>query len=60
MLAGVFMQADAQGLPVRVTALRGSRSNHFYQRHGFELLQESEWDLVYVRRSGTLRKVDGL
>lgn len=49
-LAEVFRRADGLGLPVRVTALRGSRSNHFYQRHGFELVQESEWDLVYVRR----------
>lgn len=60
VLAEVFRQADAQGLPVRVTALRGSRSNHFYQRHGFELVQKSEWDLVYVRRPGTPRKVAGL
>jgi len=59
VLAEVFRQSDAQGLGVRVTALRGSRSNCFYQRHGFELVQEFEWDFVYVRRPGTPHKVDG-
>jgi GNAT superfamily N-acetyltransferase len=59
VLAGVFRQAEAQGLPVKVTALRGSRSNDFYQHHGFELVSESEWDLVYVRRTGIAPPSDG-
>jgi GNAT superfamily N-acetyltransferase len=47
VLATVF--ADAQGKRVRVGALRGSDSNRFYLRHGFELVKEDEWDNYYVR-----------
>lgn len=54
VLADVLAQAEAQGLPVKVTALRGSRSNDFYQRHGFVQVEESEWDLVYLRPPGQL------
>jgi RimJ/RimL family protein N-acetyltransferase len=49
VLAGVFAQADAQAKPLRVGALRGSDSNRFYQRHGFELVEEADWDNYYVR-----------
>jgi GNAT superfamily N-acetyltransferase len=49
VLARVFASADARGLPVRVGALRGSDSNRFYQRHGFRPVEESEWDIHYVR-----------
>jgi ribosomal protein S18 acetylase RimI-like enzyme len=51
VLADVFAQADAQALPVRVGALRGSESNRFYVRHGFELVESAEWDNYYVRRA---------
>lgn len=33
--------------PIRLGALRGSRSNQFYQRHGFQLVAEDIWDLYY-------------
>ena len=59
VLAEVFRQAKTQGLPVKVTALRGSRSNDFYQRHGFGLVEESEWDLVYVRNPRAERETAG-
>ena len=48
-LAHVFALAAAQGLPVRVGALRGSDSNRFYQRHGFALVEQGEFDNYYVR-----------
>ena len=48
-LAVVFADADAQGMSVRVGALRESDSNRFYARHGFELVEETEWDNYYVR-----------
>ena len=51
VLAHVFADADAQRLPLRVGALRGSDSNRFYQRHGFRQVEESEWDIHYVRPS---------
>lgn len=49
VLAQVFAQADAQGKPVRVGSLKGSRSNDFYRRHGFQLVGAGEWDNYYVR-----------
>jgi GNAT superfamily N-acetyltransferase len=48
-LAAVLNQADNQKMPVRVGALRESDSNRFYARHGFELVEETEWDNYYVR-----------
>ncbi|MBI2770689.1 MAG: GNAT family N-acetyltransferase [Burkholderiales bacterium] len=49
VLGRVTAQADAMALPVRVGALRGSRSNHFYIRAGFRLVEEGEFDTYYVR-----------
>jgi ribosomal protein S18 acetylase RimI-like enzyme len=49
VMAQVLAEADRLGLPVRVTALKLSEANRFYQRHGFELQHESEWDLHYLR-----------
>ena len=49
VLARVVAEADAQGLPVRVGALRGSDSNRFYLRHGFRLVEQGEFDNYYIR-----------
>ena len=49
VLADVLARADASRLPVRVGALRGSDANRFYARHGFELVEEGEWDNHYRR-----------
>ena len=49
VMAQVLDEADRRGLPLRVTALRLSDANRFYQRHGFELQHETEWDLHYLR-----------
>jgi GNAT superfamily N-acetyltransferase len=49
VLTLIFREADKRGLSVRVGALRGSRSNEFYMRHGFVLVEETEWDIFYVR-----------
>jgi GNAT superfamily N-acetyltransferase len=49
VMAQVLDEADRLQLPVRVTALKLSDANRFYQRHGFELQHQSEWDLHYVR-----------
>ena len=49
VMAQVLAEADVLGLPVRVTALKLSDANRFYQRHGFELQHTSEWDLHYMR-----------
>ena len=49
VLAQVFAEADKVGLPVRVGALRESASNRFYARHGFVLVEQTEFDNYYVR-----------
>lgn len=49
VLRQVAAQADRERLPVRLTALKGSRSNGFYRRHGYRPAGESEWDLHYQR-----------
>lgn len=50
-LAEVFSQADQEGLPVRVGALKDSDSNRFYARHGFALIEQTEFDNYYVRHA---------
>lgn len=50
VLAQVFAAADAQALPVRVGALRGSRSNDFYVQHSFKIVEQAEFDNYYVRQ----------
>lgn len=49
VMAQVLDQADAAHLPVKVTALKLSDANRFYQRHGFVLQAESDWDMHYLR-----------
>ncbi len=49
VMAQVLAEADRLRLPVRVTALKLSDANRFYQRHGFELQHQTDWDLHYVR-----------
>ena len=49
VLADVLAHADARRLPVRVGALRESEANGFYLRHGFELVEQAEWDNFYRR-----------
>jgi GNAT superfamily N-acetyltransferase len=49
VLARVFTEANASNLPVRVGALRESASNRFYTRHGFLLVEQTEFDNYYVR-----------
>jgi GNAT superfamily N-acetyltransferase len=49
VLGQVLAEADAARAPVSVTALKHSDANRFYQRHGFELQAEGEWDWYYLR-----------
>jgi GNAT superfamily N-acetyltransferase len=50
VLAHVFAEADAKKLPLKVGALRDSKSNNFYLRHGFVKTAEEEWDIYYIRQ----------
>jgi GNAT superfamily N-acetyltransferase len=45
----VFEQAESLRLPVKVGALRESGSNRFYARHGFQLVEQGEFDNYYLR-----------
>ena len=49
VLLDVIADAEQRRLPLHVGALRGSDANRFYQRHGFEVEGESEWDVCYCR-----------
>ena len=50
ILAHLFEQADQAGKALRLGALKGSRSNDFYLRHGFVKVDEGEWDIYYERQ----------
>ena len=52
----VFARAQALHLPVKVGALRESESNRFYTRHGFELVEQGEFDNYYLRRTHETEK----
>ncbi len=49
VLAHVSELADHARKILRLGALKGSRSNHFYLRHGFVKVDEGEWDNYYAR-----------
>lgn len=51
ILAQVFAQADWAACSVRVGALRESDSNRFYAKHGFTLVEQTEFDNYYVRHA---------
>ncbi len=48
VLGEVFTQARTANCSVRVGALRESKSNHFYVRHGFVLVEQAEFDNYYL------------
>ena len=50
VLGHVFDRADQAGQVLRLGALKGSRSNAFYLRHGFVKIDEGEWDICYERQ----------
>ena len=47
VIGHIQQQARAAGKPITLGALRGSRANAFYLRHGFELVRELEVDIEY-------------
>ena len=54
VLASIFKVADTDGKQIRVGALKESDSNRFYERHGFKVVSEGEWDNYFVRPCQTL------
>lgn len=53
VLMQVISEAHAQKKTLRVGALKQSRSNDFYLRHGFVLENQGEWDNYYVLEHGS-------
>jgi len=45
--AWVINQVKARGLPITLAALRESRANSFYLRHGFKVVEEQDFDIEY-------------
>ena len=43
----VIAQLKLRGLPITLAALRESRANDFYRRHGFRVVQEQDFDIEY-------------
>jgi len=39
--------SKSSGLPVRLGALKQSKSNNFYKNHGFVMTHQEEWDNYY-------------
>lgn len=55
VLDSIVADADSRSIAVKVGALRDSDSNRFYQRHGFLKIEETEWDIYYVRAPRSAR-----
>lgn len=47
VITSIIELAKAEGLPIRLGALRGSRSNDFYLKNGFMKTHEDEFDIYY-------------
>ncbi|CAM3726150.1 GNAT family N-acetyltransferase [Roseateles saccharophilus] len=45
--AWVIDRIKSQGRPITLAALRESRANDFYRRHGFRVVAEQEFDIEY-------------
>ena len=45
--AWVIDQLKARGLPISLAALKHSRANDFYRRHGFHVVEEQDVDFEY-------------
>ncbi|MCU6434291.1 GNAT family N-acetyltransferase [Undibacterium sp. Jales W-56] len=55
VLQQIFKETDQQGAILHVGALRASRANRFYRKHGFIYSHETEWDICYRRPPAILR-----
>ena len=49
VMQSIIEQAQALKLPITVKALKESRSNSFYQYHGFVAVEQDEWNIYYRR-----------
>lgn len=49
ILKMLFKFSDNKNLPIKLGALRSSKSNQFYEKHGFTKIREDDWDIYYQR-----------
>ncbi|AZZ95427.1 GNAT family N-acetyltransferase [Hahella sp. KA22] len=47
VIAKVKSEAANKDLPIRLCALRDSKANNFYRKHGFVKTHEGEFDIYY-------------
>ena len=45
--AWVLNHVKSEGLPITLAALRESRANDFYLRHGFRVVEDQDFDIEY-------------
>lgn len=50
LLTDIIEQGNMLGKDIKLGALKGSRSNHFYLFHGFVKTHEEEFDNYYLRK----------
>mgnify|MGYP006371814185 CR=1 FL=1 len=50
VLQQIFEDADSSHKAIKLGALKQSRSNDFYKRHGFVFSESGEWDNYYLRK----------
>jgi GNAT superfamily N-acetyltransferase len=58
VIHNIFGLAKSEGLPVRLGALKGSRSNDFYLKNGFIKTHEDEFDIYYEYAIDTQHEVE--
>ncbi|MCG8524927.1 MAG: GNAT family N-acetyltransferase [Opitutales bacterium] len=51
VLKSLIEHSEKEEKPVRLGALRSSKSNDFYKRHGFSITKEDEFDIYYERKN---------
>ena len=49
VMSTIFKIAKKQGLPIKLQALKESKSNGFYKNFGFIPTHSEEWDNFYIR-----------
>ncbi len=47
----IISRSEESDLPIRLGALRASKSNDFYLSHGFVVTNEDEFDIYYERKT---------
>lgn len=51
VMKNLINSSEEKMKPIRLGALKSSRSNAFYRRHGFSITSDDEWDTYYERKT---------